>query len=216
MESIENMFFKNIDKTRDQTTKCAFSVLEYITDENLKTKYLKELEKVLVMCVESEHAVALSRRAAKEAEARSLDENTNLPSAQKFDEAYVENMEELEQDAVIEEIINNAPSVKAFREQLQAQIVPVSANIDDDTDLVTTQHTINLTDPISKMPMTDPVRNKHCGHVYERSTVTNMIKSTKRKKFRCPCMGCGYREPIKLTDLEDALDVKRQIILQKK
>ncbi|XP_069162015.1 E3 SUMO-protein ligase NSE2-like [Procambarus clarkii] len=127
-------------------------------------------------------------------------------------------MDELKQDSDMREIISNAASVKSFREQLLAQIDPKSGynNNDDDTEVMTTKETVNLIDPISKMIMTDPVRNKHCGHVYERLSVVKMIKASKRKGFRCPSMGCGYREPLKVTDLEDALDVKRQILINKK
>lgn len=56
---------------------------------------------------------------------------------------------------------------------------------DEDTqELVTTQQTVSLVDPISKTMMKDPVRHILCGHVYDRSSVTNMIKASGKKGFR--------------------------------
>lgn len=57
-------------------------------------------------------------------------------------------------------------------------------NDNEDGDLIVTQQEVNLIDPISMKRMTDPVRNKICGHVYERSSVVKMIKQSKRKGFR--------------------------------
>ncbi|CAL4163621.1 unnamed protein product, partial [Meganyctiphanes norvegica] len=87
---------------------------------------------------------------------------------------------------------------------------------DEDDDLVATSTNINIIDPISKKMMTEPVRNKHCGHVYDRDSVVQMIATMKRKGFKCPAIGCAHRQPIKESDLEDALDVKREIMRQKK
>ena len=36
-------------------------------------------------------------------------------------------------------------------------------------------------DPITKGPLKDPVRNKYCGHIYGRATITEYIKSRKTK-----------------------------------
>ncbi|XP_071551557.1 uncharacterized protein [Panulirus ornatus] len=216
-DDYDNVFFQALEKTRDQVTKCAFMILEYVEDDALKAEHLSDLENCLISCVEAERQVALSKEAAKEAVKRAVDEESELPDSDKYDEVYLESLEELEQDRDIQEVIDNAPSVKTFREQLLAQSVPGgSSNADDSEELVTTQHSINIIDPISKKVMTDPVRNKHCGHVYDRSSVVDMIKVKKRKGFKCPSMGCGYREPLKLHDLEDALDVKRKIIFHQK
>lgn len=50
----------------------------------------------------------------------------------------------------------------------------------DEGELVATQVGFNFIDPISKKRMTDPVRNKHCRHVYDRTSVTSMISRKMR------------------------------------
>ena len=54
----------------------------------------------------------------------------------------------------------------------------------ENEDLVATEECVNIIDPIGKKVMTEPVRNKVCGHVYEKSTVLQMIKQSRRKGFK--------------------------------
>lgn len=39
-------------------------------------------------------------------------------------------------------------------------------------------------DPITKKPIEDPVKNKVCNHVYERSAIMNLIGM--KSRVRCP------------------------------
>ncbi|MPC44997.1 E3 SUMO-protein ligase NSE2 [Portunus trituberculatus] len=95
------------------------------------------------------------------------------------------------------------------------RITPLASNPDPDGDLIATQYSSTFLDPISKKRMTDPVRNKICDHVYDRGTITVMIAKSKQK-LKCPTIGCANRKPIKLSDLKEAPDVKRQLALQEK
>ncbi|KAK3875996.1 hypothetical protein Pcinc_019167 [Petrolisthes cinctipes] len=188
-----------------------------------KAKYLKQLEGVLESCVISEHSVALARKAAQEIEARPEGEGEGIvrPNVDNFDEIFDVTLEELKDDSNVAEAIRKASSIIELKQlvadQLEAANEDHQENTfnDDDEDtqeLVTTQQTLSLVDPISKTMMKDPVRHKICGHVYDRSSVTSMIKTSGKKGFRCPTMGCGYRKPLQLADMEDALDVRRQIM----
>uniref|UniRef100_A0A0N7ZAP5 E3 SUMO-protein ligase NSE2 n=1 Tax=Scylla olivacea TaxID=85551 RepID=A0A0N7ZAP5_SCYOL len=122
-----------------------------------------------------------------------------------------ESIGELELDSPLEGAIAQAASLKTFKDLLEQN--NVSAN--SDGDLVATECSNNFLDPISKKRMTDPVRNKTCGHVYDRGSIASMISKSKNK-FKCPAIGCANRKPIKLSDLKEAPDVKRQLTLQQR
>ena len=49
----------------------------------------------------------------------------------------------------------------------------------------------NTIDPITKKEIVDPVRNKKCKHIYEKSTMNHMIDRAREnnKPVRCPYMG---------------------------
>ena len=47
---------------------------------------------------------------------------------------------------------------------------------EEDEDLVMTQTTGTLLDPITRQPMRDPVKNIKCGHSYERGSIKALTK----------------------------------------
>merc|ERR1712112_762474 len=71
---------------------------------------------------------------------------------------------------------------------------------EDDLIVVKTEH--NTIDPITKKQITEPVRNKKCNHIYEKSTIYSMIDLAREnsKPVKCPYMGCNERD-FKKTDL---------------
>lgn len=77
-----------------------------------------------------------------------------------------------------------------------------------DEDLLITQNTISTIDPISKVRMVDPVKNKNCGHHYEKSVVLQMIK--RNPSMRCPFIGCTVTV-IKAKDLVPDDELKRYL-----
>ncbi|XP_033119995.1 E3 SUMO-protein ligase NSE2-like [Anneissia japonica] len=82
----------------------------------------------------------------------------------------------------------------------------------EDEEFVMTQAEVSLKCPITQREMTDPVKNKHCGHSYEKSAVNTYMKS--RKKVMCPVCGCGNQNPLQKADLQDDKEI-RQIIQRK-
>lgn len=79
-------------------------------------------------------------------------------------------------------------------------------------DLAMTEADINTRCPYTGCVMQDPVRNKLCGHVYDRVGILTYIKQ-KKSKAKCPVGGCGNAEPIHESHLEDHRDMKRYITL---
>ena len=78
------------------------------------------------------------------------------------------------------------------------EVVDLLSNTDssseDDLIVVKTQH--NTIDPITKKQIVEPVRNKKCNHIYEKSTIYSMIDMAREnsKTVRCPYIGCNQRD----------------------
>ncbi|KAL0276843.1 UNVERIFIED_CONTAM: hypothetical protein PYX00_004321 [Menopon gallinae] len=58
----------------------------------------------------------------------------------------------------------------------------------DESEIRTVSESVNTIDPITKLPLTDPVKNSKCGHVYEKASILHML--SKKKQVKCPIPGC--------------------------
>lgn len=65
---------------------------------------------------------------------------------------------------------------------------------DSDNDLVVTSANILYKDPWTRRELVNPVRNRICGHVYEKKSVLD--KLAEGKAFKCPSAGCGNKSII--------------------
>ncbi|XP_075438247.1 E3 SUMO-protein ligase NSE2 isoform X2 [Ascaphus truei] len=113
-----------------------------------------------------------------------------------------------------------------FKEQLRdmRQQIGLSQDGPDETafeeydeDVAVTQSQINFICPITQMEMINPVKNKVCGHTYEKDAIERMIQNRhqKKKKARCPKVGCDHSD-MKITDLVPDTALKRAIEIQNK
>merc|ERR1719336_2456778 len=91
-------------------------------------------------------------------------------------------------------------SSRSKRRKKEKERVPSAESDDDDLIVVKTEH--NTIDPITKKQIVEPVRNKKCNHIYEKSTIYSMIELAREnsKPVKCPYMGCNCRD-FKKTDL---------------
>ena len=72
-----------------------------------------------------------------------------------------------------------------------------------------TQTTGATLDPITRKPMTDPVKNTLCGHSYERASIQALTR--KGKKTKCPIAGCPNDQFVLMDHLIDDTNLKREI-----
>ncbi|KAH6927606.1 hypothetical protein HPB50_006157 [Hyalomma asiaticum] len=56
-------------------------------------------------------------------------------------------------------------------------------------------------DPITQKDIEVPVKNKRCGHVYDKGSIDIYIKGTRHP--RCPYLGCANKTPLNMGDLVD-------------
>ncbi|CAB3258777.1 unnamed protein product [Arctia plantaginis] len=85
----------------------------------------------------------------------------------------------------------------------------------DESDLAITESQEQYIDPITKRPLTDPVKNTVCGHTYEKDAIMNLLQS--KHKTKCPVAGCNNRGPILPQHLisDDELKFRMRITNQK-
>lgn len=94
------------------------------------------------------------------------------------------------------------------RKSKKKEAPPPSSDSSSDDDLIVVKTEHNTIDPITKKQIVEPVRNKRCNHIYEKSTIYSMIDMARenQKPVRCPYMGCNQRD-FKKTDLVKDKDV---------
>ncbi|XP_058461951.1 E3 SUMO-protein ligase NSE2-like [Malaya genurostris] len=86
------------------------------------------------------------------------------------------------------------------------------SNITDDD--LHVEDTICDIDPISKLPLEIPVRNKKCNHIYEKSSIEMLIRNNPRT--RCPVMGCAANQYVTLADLEEDKMLQHKLMLNRR
>ncbi|XP_069107129.1 E3 SUMO-protein ligase NSE2-like [Argopecten irradians] len=94
---------------------------------------------------------------------------------------------------------------------IESEPVPpsLSGPVGDD-DLAMTQTEVNIRCPYTGMDMKNPVKNKICGHKYDKEGIMQHIKS-KGKRAKCPINGCANTKPLDVNCLEDDRELKRYI-----
>lgn len=70
---------------------------------------------------------------------------------------------------------------------------------------------ISTVDPLTKQPITHPVRNRHCKHIYDRNTMEAQLKVN--SIIRCPIVGCSNKVKVLMSDLVEDRELKRKMIL---
>uniref|UniRef100_A0A914RQP0 E3 SUMO-protein ligase NSE2 n=1 Tax=Parascaris equorum TaxID=6256 RepID=A0A914RQP0_PAREQ len=73
--------------------------------------------------------------------------------------------------------------------------------------VVTERHIISDVDPYTKKKIRTPLRNVHCGHVYDKEGVMALLQQCGAPDHRRPCavQGCENAD-IKMEDMKDYLE----------
>jgi len=84
---------------------------------------------------------------------------------------------------------------------------------EDDGCSIMSTSVMSTLDPITRKPMSDPVRNKKCGHTYEKSSILELMKQGRStaNQTKCPMAGCPNKAPIRPGDLESDTNMKKAI-----
>lgn len=96
----------------------------------------------------------------------------------------------------------------------QSQAIPSQANPETSQsvmeDGMMVQDVLIVTiDPITKSMIKNPVRNKKCKHVYDKSSIVDAIQL--KGLARCPYVGCSNKN-VKLADLVEDREMKQKLM----
>lgn len=58
----------------------------------------------------------------------------------------------------------------------------------DDDELMTVSISAITTDPITKKQIKNPVKNSDCGHVYDKDTILELLRSNPNTRYECLCL----------------------------
>ncbi|KAG5324949.1 NSE2 ligase, partial [Pseudoatta argentina] len=213
-----------IEELDDCFLRTARNIMKYYDNEEQKQKILKQLREALIVnCTESARIKAANE--IKE----------HLECMSEFDsEEDVKNITTEYKKAISEIQINLLQDNRLLEYDRQIkglyQVNEAESNALDDTDadLRLTGSEINVIDPISKMRMTDPVRNAVCGHIYDKASLVAMLQKNKNTRYvfyimsnigicyyrfyvcihRCPVVGCTSLDYIDLSQCRSDIVTK--------
>ena len=96
-------------------------------------------------------------------------------------------------------------------------------NDDDGEDVCMTQVEVNTICPISRKEMVQPMKNKACGHVYDKTSIEAIVTQANSlyppQITYCPVIGCPSRErrqAVRLDNLEVDRETKLAIARKRK
>jgi E3 SUMO-protein ligase NSE2 len=169
-------------------------------------KKLQEFKDGYAKLCEIEHNHNTRMRVARNFKANKFEtfdkeyEATNKAAAEKFDPSA-------------------CPKIKTFNNEIDALFnstkgsseMPESRNtvVDEDGDFEMAADELKLIDPMSKKQIRNPVRNSVCGHLYDKASIEDGIKTNSR--IKCPYIGCHNKNAVKLSDLKEDRELKRKL-----
>lgn len=89
--------------------------------------------------------------------------------------------------------------LKSIIDQYMQQENNEDQELCDDNDAIIVKQSSGRKDPITQVDIKDPVKNIHCKHVYDKTSILKYIKSKEKK--RCPYIGCTNPHPLHQKDL---------------
>ncbi|XP_077283273.1 E3 SUMO-protein ligase NSE2-like [Arctopsyche grandis] len=149
--------------------------------------HLKQMRNLTTNFCQQLHKARLHSAAAKQLKETINTDNDDLDGNIKAFKDYIESRSS---DA----LSKNNPLMQQFNETVSN----LQQNLDD-SDLIQTEYIDQYIDPITKQQISCPVRNKVCNHVYEKTSISEIIK--RHPTSRCPVLGCGNRKFLTMKDL---------------
>lgn len=172
-------------------------------------KDVVEFRKVMLNFVKMEQEIKHLQEAVDFVKQQSQDSDVSLETAldRKLEELKSETSDSmlLQHDKIQE--FNQRMRNALHQDEALGFGVPTQGS---DEDVEMTEEKVNTQCVYTGMEMVHPVRNKHCGHNYDKEGIQQYIKRRKEKAM-CPRGGCLNEKPLEMSDLEDNKELKRYI-----
>ncbi|NXM69780.1 NSE2 ligase, partial [Serilophus lunatus] len=208
----------HINSGMDIATKTALDLVESFNDEEDVNSMEKVMLEYATMDRELNHFITAFEETIDQVKQENPE---NIPDLEKLVEEKFAALESKNSDSDFQRNEKYMYFVDQLKE-MKKQFRRVSDNGNEtieqiDEDIAVTRSQMNFICPITQMEMKRPVRNKVCGHTYEEEAILEIIQSRKqkKKKVRCPKMGCSHVD-VKGSDLVPDEALKRLIDSQNK
>ncbi|XP_039492365.1 E3 SUMO-protein ligase NSE2-like [Drosophila santomea] len=185
-------------------------VVSDFSDDGEIQKLLEESARLRV-----EHAENLIRLKSKHQSLNQAMQQVQNSSStiEQFEDLWKETSEAVDQKRIN---VKNIAEFKNFKKTVKSATAQLGANgADQDEDLIiegieeTGGEIFSLYDPWSKALMKNPVRNKVCGHIYDRDSVMLIIKDN--IGILCPVLGCANKTCIQPAHLVEDANVRQKV-----
>uniref|UniRef100_A0A023EI68 E3 SUMO-protein ligase NSE2 n=1 Tax=Aedes albopictus TaxID=7160 RepID=A0A023EI68_AEDAL len=195
-----DMFSNNLDKIFESITSTVKLAKDYGTADQKNIKIYGALAEKLVTIEQKFNG-----------HKKALQESSKEVTLEEFDRRYQSSLPTSK---------SNVKQLKRYKEYithtgsiLDVDGLPGSSATNDDDEEMQMEDAVQEMDPITKLPLEIPVRNRLCQHVYEKSAIEGLLR--KNPRTRCPAMGCPSNEYVTLADLQEDKQL-RQILMQRR
>ncbi|UXI18200.1 hypothetical protein NH340_JMT04143 [Sarcoptes scabiei] len=213
----------DISILRAQTSKAIQYSIDYATtllenhlnhktvfDEKIKS----ELRDVLKNLLESKHQINLQEQIVSHMKDQDVESTLLLSENDDFEKSVSDIVENLYSNAVEQFQTGsnfNLDDNEDYKKLIN--LITDQENPPDETDeieMLATEFSIPI-DPISKVAIVFPLRNKRCNHHYDRESFMNLIQTQVNKTIKCPVTGC-LNKIVTEKDVEE--DVRLRIMIE--
>ncbi|XP_049865870.1 E3 SUMO-protein ligase NSE2-like [Pectinophora gossypiella] len=181
----------------------------YLCADNV-SKYLEEEKDAQFSKLRSYVSGYCMMEAQQDVAIRALEKTTNETNESNVDTLEDRFNEHLSSLAKKKLKVDNHPYMKEFDSRVQKGMQQARQNLDE-SDLAITESHDQYIDPITKKPISDPVKNKICGHIYEKESIYKFISL--KNRIKCPVVGCANTQHIQHQHLLSDEELKFRMTL---
>lgn len=164
-----------------------------------RDQYLQELENSIKGYCKLDNNWKVQCEAIKQIEKDFLSKGGEEVDIGRVDKEIDETFESLVNNKIVESQSLDCTKHSWYREYKEkVETLLSNDRRSEDDEIVVRSENLTQLDPLTKQPIKEGVRNKKCGHIYERVPIISVLK--KKKEMRCPCIGCDV--VFKQSDLE--------------